>query len=77
MKAANTLGANVLAADPADHGGRRVLFVSGDHQLAKDAVTDLLDSAGFFTIDLGDLVPGGRIQERGRPLAGQNLVHLT
>ena len=30
VKAANTLGANVLAADPADHGGRRVLFVSGD-----------------------------------------------
>jgi 8-hydroxy-5-deazaflavin:NADPH oxidoreductase len=76
VKAANTLGADVLAADPADHGGRRVLFVSGDHQPAKDAVTDLFDSAGFFTIDLGDLVAGGRIQEAGGPLAGQNLVHL-
>jgi len=76
VKAANTLGANVLAADPAEHGGRRVLFVSGDHQPAKDAVTDLFDSAGFFTIDLGDLVAGGRIQEAGGPLAGQNLVHL-
>src|SRR5216683_2594528 len=30
VKAANTLGANVLAADPHEAGGRRVIFVSGD-----------------------------------------------
>ena len=76
VKAANTLGANILGADPAEHGGRRVLFLSGDHQPAKHAITDLFDSAGFFTIDLGDLATGGPFQQGGGPLAGQNLVHI-
>jgi predicted dinucleotide-binding enzyme len=76
VKAANTLAADVLGADPEEDGGRRVLFVSGDHQPAKDAVVEMFDSAGFFTIDLGDLVTGGVVQQGGGPLAGHNLVRL-
>jgi predicted dinucleotide-binding enzyme len=76
VKAANTLGADVLGADPAEAGGRRVLFVSGDHEHAKVAVADLFDTAGFATIDLGDLVSGGRMQQFGGPLSGPNLVQL-
>jgi 8-hydroxy-5-deazaflavin:NADPH oxidoreductase len=76
VKAANTLGADLLAADPGEAGGRRVLFVSGDYEPAKAAVVALFDAAGFFPVDLGDLVTGGRMQQFDGPLAGHNLVRL-
>jgi len=76
VKAANTLGADLLGADPSAAGGRRVLFVSGDHDPAKAAVMELFDAAGFFPVDLGDLVAGGRMQQFGGPLSGHNLVRL-
>jgi predicted dinucleotide-binding enzyme len=77
VKAANTLAAEVLGADPGVEGGRRVLFLSGDDAPAKSAVGALFAAAGFFTIDLGDLVPGGRMQQFGGPLAGQELVRMS
>jgi len=76
VKAGNTLGAETLGADPGDAGGRRVIFVSGDDRPATDAVVELFDAAGFFVIDLGDLVSGGRMQQFGGPLAGHDLVRL-
>jgi 8-hydroxy-5-deazaflavin:NADPH oxidoreductase len=76
VKAGSTLSADVLAADPRADGGRRVMFVSGDDPAAKAAVVELFDDAGFFTIDLGDLVAGGSMQQFGGPLSGQNLVRL-
>jgi 8-hydroxy-5-deazaflavin:NADPH oxidoreductase len=77
VKAANTLGANILAADPNEAGGRRVIFLSGDDAQAKAAVDELFDTAGFFVIDLGDLVTGGRMQQLGGPLPSHNLVRLA
>jgi predicted dinucleotide-binding enzyme len=74
VKAGNTLAADVLGADPRDPEGRRVMFLSGDHESAKAAVIDLFDAAGFYPIDLGDLVTGGRMQQFGGPLAGHDLV---
>jgi 8-hydroxy-5-deazaflavin:NADPH oxidoreductase len=76
VKAANTLAADVLGADPHDAGGRRVIFLSGDDAPAKAAVAELFDAAGFFPIDLGDLVTGGRMQQLGGPLPSHNLVRL-
>jgi predicted dinucleotide-binding enzyme len=76
VKAANTLGADTLGTDPLVDRGRRVLFVSGDHRPAKDAVAQLFTQAGFFTIDLGALSVGGALQQAGAPLAGQNLLRL-
>src|SRR5690348_5726716 len=38
VKAANTLGADVLAADPHQADGQRVIFISGDNDDAKAAV---------------------------------------
>ncbi len=76
IKAANTLAADVLGADPHDAGGRRVIFLSGDDAAAKAAVAELFDTAGFFAIDLGDLVTGGRMQQLGGPLPSHNLVRL-
>jgi 8-hydroxy-5-deazaflavin:NADPH oxidoreductase len=76
VKAANTLVAAVLGADPRQAGGQRVLFLSGDDMNAKAEVSALFQDAGFFTIDLGDLVTGGQMQQVGAPLAGANLIRL-
>jgi 8-hydroxy-5-deazaflavin:NADPH oxidoreductase len=76
VKAANTLGAAVLASDPQQGGGRRVIFLSGDDTEAKSAATALFQDAGFVAIDLGGLVTGGALQQLGGPLSGVNLIQL-
>jgi predicted dinucleotide-binding enzyme len=76
VKAANTLVAALFGADPRQAGGQRVLFLSGDDLDSKAEVSALFQDAGFFTIDLGDLVTGGRMQQVGAPLAGANLIRL-
>jgi 8-hydroxy-5-deazaflavin:NADPH oxidoreductase len=76
VKAANTLGAAVLGADPHEAGGQRVLFLSGDDPDAKAEVSALFQDTGFFTIDLGDLSTGGAMQQVGAPLSGANLIRL-
>jgi predicted dinucleotide-binding enzyme len=76
VKAANTLGAEVLGSDPREAGGRRVIFVSGDDADAKSAVASLFEDAGFAAIDLGELATGGSMQQIHHPLAGVNLIRL-
>ncbi len=76
VKAANTLGAEVLGSDPQTAGGRRVIFVSGDDADAKAGVVALFQDAGFAAIDLGDLATGGAMQQIHHPLAGVNLIRL-
>jgi hypothetical protein len=77
VKAANTLGADVLAADPQEAGGRRVIFISGDDADAKAAVVALFKDAGFAPIDLGDLADGGALQQIHHSLSGINLIQLS
>jgi len=74
VKAANTLGADVLGSDPRETGGHRVIFISGDEADAKADVAALFEGAGFAAIDLGDLATGGAMQQIHHPLAGVNLV---
>ena len=74
VKAANTLGADLLASAPHEAGGRRVIFFSGDHADAKKEVVALFEDAGFAAIDLGDLATGGAMQQIHHPLAGLNLI---
>jgi 8-hydroxy-5-deazaflavin:NADPH oxidoreductase len=76
VKAANTLGADVLGSDPHEASGRRVIFLSGDDKDAKAAVINLFEDAGFSAIDLGDLATGGAMQQIHHPLAGVNLIRL-
>jgi predicted dinucleotide-binding enzyme len=76
VKAANTLGADVLGSDPQEAGGRRVIFVSGDDADAKADAVALFQDAGFAVIDLGDLATGGAMQQIHHPLAGVNLIRL-
>ena len=77
VKAANTLGADVLSSDPHEAGGRRVIFLSGDDEDAKAAVINLFEDAGFSAIDLGNLATGGEMQQLHHPLAGVNLIRLS
>jgi hypothetical protein len=72
------MGAALLAADPDQGGGRRVLVLSGDDVDAKRAVAALFEAAGFATIDLGGLADGGRLQDVGTGVfSGRNLVQLS
>ena len=76
VKAANTLGAEVLGSDPQEAGGRRVIFVSGDDADAKADVVALFLDAGFAAIDLGELGAGGAMQQIHHRLAGVNLIRV-
>jgi predicted dinucleotide-binding enzyme len=76
VKAANTLRAELLASDPNEAGGRRVMFVSGDDAEARTQVAALFEDAGFSAIDLGGLATGGALQQVGGPLSGANLIRL-
>jgi predicted dinucleotide-binding enzyme len=76
VKAANTLGADVLSSDPHEAGGERVIFISGDDADAKAEVVALFQDAGFAAIDLGDLATGGAMQQIHHPLSGVNLIRL-
>ena len=76
VKACNTLYSFVLASDPREAGGNRVLFVSGDDTEAKAQVGQLFEDVGFAVIDLGTLASGGRIQQGRGPLTAQNLIRL-
>jgi predicted dinucleotide-binding enzyme len=75
VKAFNSLLAATLASDPGREGGKRVLFYSGGDADAKAQVGALIDSLGFFGIDLGTLAVGSRlVQFPGGPLPALNLV---
>ena len=78
VKAGNTLPRAVLAADPNEAGGHRVLFMSGDDAAAKAQVDSVLSKIGFATIDVGGLVSGGRLQQfPGGTLPALNLIKLN
>ena len=72
VKTANIFAAELLASDPRQVGGQRVMFLSGDNADAKSEVGGLFEDAGFFVIDLGGLREGGRMHQFGAPLAGHN-----
>lgn len=77
VKTGNTLLRSVLAADPNEAGGHRVLFMSGDEAAAKTEVSAILEKIGFAIVDLGGLAIGGRLQQfPGGPLPTLNLLKL-
>ena len=76
VKAFNTLPAAVLAADPQQGGGRRVLFISGDDAQANSEIANLIEKLGFASIVLGKLAEGGLLQQYGGPLVIHNMVKL-
>ena len=58
VKAFNHADAQVLSK-PEEAGGQRVQFFSGDDGPAKAEVRKILETAGYFAVDLGPLSVGG------------------
>jgi predicted dinucleotide-binding enzyme len=73
VKAFNSIVIARFNEGPVKNGGKRAIFVSGDHEGPKTFVKDLIKSFGFAVIDLGGLITGGRTQQAGGPLAGLDL----
>lgn len=44
---------------------RRVIFIAGDDERAKETVAKLIDDIGFAAVDTGTLAEGGRRQQPG------------
>lgn len=57
VRAFNHLDVSLLS-QPQASGGRRVLFYAGDDADARDVVGGLIESLGFFPVDLGPLDVG-------------------
>ncbi|MDJ1505820.1 NADPH-dependent F420 reductase [Xanthocytophaga agilis] len=78
VKAFNTLPPHLVAADPNQAAGHRVLFYSGNDQTAKDIVAGIVNRLGFAGIDLGRLDEGGKLQQfPNGVLAVHNLIKLS
>ena len=74
VKAFNQLPLKVLAGPVPDDVGRRVVFVSSDHEDASAAVAKLVEDLGFAPIEVGKLAEGGRLIQARAPLVFQNLI---
>src|SRR5580700_4660860 len=74
VKAFNSIVTAHFNEGPIKNGGRRVIFVSGDHPEPTEFVRSVIESFGFVPVYLGGLAIGGRLQQAGGPLAGRDLV---
>lgn len=75
VKAFGHTWAKVLAHEPEDgHGGRRVLFLSGNDSAANAEVATLIERFGFEPIDLGRNDAGGLLQQFGGPLTTRSFI---
>jgi predicted dinucleotide-binding enzyme len=76
VKAFNHVDANVIP-QPEVAGGQRTMFYAGDDAAAKAEVRTLLDTIGYFPVDLGSLDIGGPlIQLPFGPLAMSNFAKV-
>ena len=74
VKAFNSIVTARFNEGPIKHGGRRVIFLSGDDPEPTEFVSGMIESFGFVPVYLGSLATGGRLQQAGGPLAGRDLV---
>ena len=74
VKAFNTLLSSLLASEPKEAIGNRVIFVSGNDEVAKGKVKEVIKAIGFAPVDLGTLGLGSKLQQAKGPLSGLNLV---
>ena len=76
VKAFNSIVTARFNEGPMKNGGRRVIFISGDHPEPAEFVRSVIESFGFVAVYLGGLAIGGRLQQAGGPLAGSDLVEF-
>jgi 8-hydroxy-5-deazaflavin:NADPH oxidoreductase len=73
VKAFNTVPMSWIS-DFSPSKPKTAFFVSGDDADAKKVVSDLIEQIGFYSLDLGSLAVGGRLQQTGGPLVGVDLT---
>jgi len=76
VKTFNQLPAALLASEPGGSGGRRVMFVAGNHDDANSEVASLVGSLGFAAITLGRIDEGGNLLRFRGPLVLHNFIKL-
>lgn len=74
VKTLNQLPAKLLAMNPSENGGRRVMFLSSNDINAGNVGTKLVSDLGFAPIFLGKIDQGGSLLGMGGPLILQNLI---
>src|SRR5256885_16464583 len=70
VKAFNSIVTARFNEGPIKNGGRRVIFVSGDHPEPTEFVKSVIESFGFVPVYLGGLATGGRLSQEGGRLRG-------
>lgn len=73
VKAFNQLPMKVLASALPEQG-KRVIFISSDHEDASSTVAKLAGELGFAAIQIGRIAEGGRLIQARNALVFQNLV---
>jgi hypothetical protein len=71
------LPAKLLAMNPVEKGGRRVMFLASNDAEAAATVAALVEELGFATIALGKINEGGVLLGMRGPLILQNLIRLA
>jgi len=75
VKAFNQLPMQVLSS-PVPDGGKRVVFISSDHENASAKVAGLAGALGFAPIEVGKIGEGGRLIQAKNALAFQDLIRF-
>jgi predicted dinucleotide-binding enzyme len=73
VKAFNQLPMKVLSS-PVPAGGRRVVFISSDHEDASEKVARLAEELGFAPIEVGKIGDSGRLIQARNALVFQDLI---
>jgi 8-hydroxy-5-deazaflavin:NADPH oxidoreductase len=73
VKAFNQLPMKHLSS-PVPAGGKRVVFISSDHEDASAKVAGLAEQLGFAPIEIGKIGEGGRLIQARNALVFQELV---
>ena len=77
VKTLNQLPAKLLAQEPAQNGGRRVMFVSSNDEGAEASMGQLVAELGFAPILLGKVSEGGKLIDKdGALILFQFQYHL-
>lgn len=75
VKAFNQLPMEVLSS-PVPAGGKRVVFISSDHEDAGAKVASLAGALGFAPIVVGKIAEGGRLIQVPNALVLQDLINF-
>jgi 8-hydroxy-5-deazaflavin:NADPH oxidoreductase len=76
VKDFNQLPAALLARNPSQDGGRRVVFVASNDDEAAATIKGLAEQLGFSPILVGRIDEGGRLLNVGGPLLLHNFVEF-